>query len=370
MRLATFVMCSAAMLTNGCVALVVPALAAGAIGGKQVLAKKDDTPRPPRPAKAAKAPKAPKIKAIGSVSALPEPAVPPPPPVIPSSMQYLYGSGEAAALSTQSYSALVRYLRFTSQMSGDRVTEDVLGSVTLTAQATLAAPTFGTCGKKKHAVVFDIDETSLLNLGFEAQDAERTGPYDASRWERWEATGANAVAPVPGALAAITEARKLGITVVFNSNRSVAQTQGTVDALDHAGLGPAVPGDTLWLRDGPSGKDARRAAISEKYCVIAMVGDQLGDFSDLFDAPGLTLAQRRALAISPQIAELWGQGWFLLPNPVYGNGVKGTVDEVFPTDKRWTDPGAVSGALAPAPRAACLPTRRLATRPTRNKIQE
>ncbi|MDO7841034.1 5'-nucleotidase, lipoprotein e(P4) family [Sphingomonas immobilis] len=352
MRVLTCVLCSAAMLTNGCVAIVIPAIAAGTIGGKQIFDKKDDAPEAPEVAKKPKAPKPPKpgkVKAVGTVSALPEPVAPPPPPAVPSSMQYLYGSGEAAALSTQSYSALVRYLRFTSQMSGDRVTEDVLGSVTLTAQATLAAPTFGTCGKKKHAVVLDIDETSLLNLGFEADESQHTGPYDPARWERWEATGANAVAAVPGALAAITEARKLGITVVFNSNRSTAQAQATVEALDHAGLGPAVLGDTLWLRDGPSGKDARRAAISEKYCVIAMVGDQLGDFSDLFDAPGQTLAQRRALAISPQIAELWGQGWFLLPNPVYGAGARGTVDEVFPADKRWTDPGAVSpGGYLPA----------------------
>jgi len=36
---------------------------------------------------------------------------------------------------------------------------------------------------------------------------------------------------------------------------------------------------------------------------------------------------------------LWGKGWFVLPNPLYGTALKGGVDEVFPADKRWTDPG-------------------------------
>ena len=30
--------------------------------------------------------------------------------------------------------------------------------------------------------------------------------------------------------------------------------------------------------------DGRRATIAAKYCVVAMGGDQLGDFSDLFNA--------------------------------------------------------------------------------------
>jgi hypothetical protein len=28
----------------------------------------------------------------------------------------------------------------------------------------------------------------------------------------------------------------------------------------------------------------------------------------------------------------------MLPNPVYGTGLKGGVDDIFPPDARWTDP--------------------------------
>ncbi len=41
-----------------------------------------------------------------------------------------------------------------------------------------------------------------------------------------------------------------------------------------------------------SKKDGRRATIAAKYCVLAMGGDQLGDFSDLFNA-GLAPCPRR-----------------------------------------------------------------------------
>jgi hypothetical protein len=39
-------------------------------------------------------------------------------------------------------------------------------------------------------------------------------------------------------------------------------------------------------------------------------------------------------------APLWGAGWFILPNPVYGTGLKGTIGDIFPPEKRWTDPAA------------------------------
>jgi predicted secreted acid phosphatase len=70
-----------------------------------------------------------------------------------------------------------------------------------------------------------------------------------------------------------------------------------------------------------------------------MAGDQFGDFSDLLNAKALSVQERRRIALGDTFAGLWGNGWFLLPNPVYGPGVRGGFDEVFPADKRWTDPG-------------------------------
>ena len=89
--------------------------------------------------------------------------------------------------------------------------------------------------------------------------------------------------------------------------------------------------------DAPDGasKDGRRALIASRYCVIAMGGDQLGDFAQAFNAKELSVADRKTLATSGPIADLWGHGWFLLSNPVYGPSIRGGFADIFPSDKQW-----------------------------------
>ena len=276
--------------------------------------------------------------AVSSGSAAVAAPAPVPTPGVPSGDRFLFGSGEAAALSNQAYNQLVVYLRARAR---DRLDKVPVRSVVLTPGASFAHVTFDDCGQKPLAVVFDIDETSVFNLGYEADATQRGLSYDPARWDRWEATGTDAVAPLPGAVSAMAQARAMGVTVIFNSNRTTTHADQTATMLDHAGLGPAVLGKTLFLREpaASGAKDARRAQIAAQYCVVAMAGDQLGDFTDLFNAPGMTPVQRRAAANGDPIASLWGAGWFILPNPVYGTGLAGGFDDVFPADKRWTDPG-------------------------------
>ena len=194
-------------------------------------------------------------------------------------------------------------------------------------------------GKRVHGVRVEYEQ-SREGYTRKGYAAKRGDTYDQSRWTRWEETGADKVAAVPGAVDTLAAARREGITVIFNSNRSTETAAQTIAALDGAGLGPAVLGDTLWLRDAgsPSGKDERRWKIAEKYCVVAMVGDQLGDFSDLFNTPDNTVNSRRNMTAESLLTPLWGAGWFVLPNPVYGSALKGSFDEVFPKDKQWADP--------------------------------
>ena len=266
------------------------------------------------------------VSAPTSIAATPTVAVPVTVDGVPAGMQYLYASGEAAAVSIQAWNALVGYVR----------AQRTPVSVVLAPGASLAAPSWTTCGTKPKAAVFDVDETVLLNHGFE-YDAASGQPWSDSRWQAWERTGIKQVAPVPGALAALTQLRAMGVTVVFNTNRSAANAAQTQAAIEGAGLGPARHGETLFLSgDDATGskKDGRRATIAAKYCVVAMGGDQLGDFSDLFNA-GQTPAARRAVVQSPAITAKWGAGWFVLPNPVYGTALKGSRDEVFPPAIHW-----------------------------------
>jgi 5'-nucleotidase (lipoprotein e(P4) family) len=254
------------------------------------------------------------------------------PASVPPGMQWLYGSGEGGATNIQAYHAFRDYVIAAAR-------HRPRSSVVLADGATLAAPRFVPCGRRPLAVVLDADETALQNLGFEYDDASHPGrTYDQQRWINWEQTGVNAVLPIPGAVTALAAVRRAGVTVIFNSNRLAANAASSEAALNGAGLGPARHGATLWLQNDVapgSAKDPRRAAISARYCVIAMAGDQLGDFSDLFNARGLAVADRRRAAISGPLANLWGNGWFVLSNPVYGSGLRGTIDDVFPGDRRW-----------------------------------
>jgi 5'-nucleotidase (lipoprotein e(P4) family) len=270
--------------------------------------------------------------AAASAQAAPE--APPPP-----GMQFLFGSGEAVALSEQAYNVLVDHVAMVlrSRRPGPRQ------SVVLAPGATLDQPVTLPCGRKPPAAVFDMDETSILNLGYEYDQARTGAASTGDRWLRWERTGIDKVAAVPGAERAFDALRRLGVTVIVNTNRDAAAADETERALAGAGLGAFRHGRTLFLRgdaDGKPGKDGRRAEIARHYCVVAMGGDQLGDFSDLF--AGSPPARREAVR-SPAIQGFFGRFWFVLPNPVYGAGLAGSWDDVFPPDKRWTDPGPQGG---------------------------
>lgn len=253
---------------------------------------------------------------------------------VPPGMQWLYGSGESAASSIQAYHALRDHVLAAAATRPAR-------SVVLSAGATLGRPDYVSCGRKPLAVILDVDETVIQNLGYEYDEALTGRGFDSAIWGRWERTGADKVLPVPGAVTALQAIRRVGVAVIFNSNRNAASADQTEAAIVGAGLGPAKHGETLFLSGDDatgSAKDGRRARIAARHCVVAMAGDQLGDFSDLFNARTLTVAERRRLAGSGATAAMWGSGWFMLSNPVYGPGLRGGFDDVFPADRRWTDP--------------------------------
>ncbi|WP_448657992.1 5'-nucleotidase, lipoprotein e(P4) family [Sphingomonas sp. CJ99] len=325
-------MLAGSVMLGGCVAALVPAAAAVKLGRdaldpQQAASRSAAQPTRPSPTTATSQAQA---------------DVP-----VPASAQYLYASAEASAISQQVYATLDRFLR-------ERVDERVVGSLVMSmvpqAGSTPEDPRFRECGDRPLALVMDIDETLVLNAGYESDSIASGEGYSSDRWQRWEQTGIDRLVAVPGAVRSVSNARALGLTVVFISNRSALNAAYTAAALERLGFGASEPGKTLLLSTGDSGKDMRRQAVEQTYCVIAMVGDQLGDFSDLFNAPALDPAQRRALAESPRFAALWGDGWFILPNPVYGPAIKGGMDAVFPAATRWRDP-----ARAPAPTVSPSP---------------
>jgi 5'-nucleotidase (lipoprotein e(P4) family) len=275
--------------------------------------------------------------AAATASASPAPAP------ITTSQQWLFGSAESAVLTRQTFDALTAYAlgvhRTHWNYPARRVAKVAAEppSVLLEAGASLAAPRFAACASKPPAVVFDADETLIWNLGSARWLAERGRAFDPAVWAEWERTGAGKALPLPGALEAVNKLRAAGLAIIVNTNREAANVAGTVETLRTAGFGEFRHGETLFLKGDDqtgSSKDARRAVIASRYCVIAMAGDQLGDFSQGFNDRALSAAQRRALIAGPT-ASLWGRGWFMLPNPTYGPWDKITYDEAYPPETRW-----------------------------------
>ena len=255
----------------------------------------------------------------------------------PDTMRWLYGSGEAAGLSIQAYRMLSDYAvamskrRSISQSvpMGLPDAPDGVGTVSCLRPDKSIKPL---------AVVFDVDETVVLNRGYEFWQAYSGHGYVSPEWADYANHGAGSVAPVPGAVTGIRRLREAGITVIFNTNRKSDTAAGTAAAIAAAGLGQAVHGKTLFLAGDDamsSRKDGRRATIAARYCVIALGGDNLGDFADVFNSSGFDPQARRAIVAAGKYARLWGAGWFALPNPVYGDSIKGDVGAVFPPDARW-----------------------------------
>lgn len=281
----------------------------------------------------------------------------PPPPIAnnsasadaPDSMRWLYGSGEAAGVSIQTWRMLADYGERIAK--GPRPTTSVvmgLPGSTSSVGVGITNCTNNDGSSKPLAMVFDVDETVILNQGYEHFLATGNA-YSSDSWRVWEETGSRHVSAVPGAAEGLRRLREAGIVPVFNTNRQFSP-EGAARAIAAAGLGETVHGDTLFLRgdDGvdTSGKDGRRALIAGKYCIIALAGDNLGDFADIFNDKTLPVQQRRALAARDPLAQLWGNGWFALPNPAYGNSIKGSIGDVFPPETRWNPETAPSGAPA------------------------
>lgn len=250
----------------------------------------------------------------------------------PTGQQWLFGSAEGSIASAQIYKTMAQYVR------AKAFNRAIKTQMVLADGSTPDAPRFESCGTKPLAAVFDADETLIWNVGAMRYMAEQGKDFDPVIWNEWEKSGAGKAMAMPGAAEALKNMRDVGVTIIANTNRTAANASGTEDALRLAGLGEFKHKETLYLMGDDStgsSKDARRAAIAAKYCVIALAGDQLGDFAQAFNAKSISVADRRTLATNPAIANLWGNGWFLFSNPVYGPSIRGGYDEIFTPQSKW-----------------------------------
>jgi 5'-nucleotidase (lipoprotein e(P4) family) len=183
------------------------------------------------------------------------------------------------------------------------------------------------------AVLMDLDETVLDITSFQTFLYENELEYNSRLWSAYERDGVEEVLLVPGAKEFIERAEELGVSVVYLSNRNAANEEHTVAVLERLGLNVEGIEDRLYLRStgASSDKAPRRDAVSARYNVLMVFGDNLRDFSEVFAAEGLgedagtedfiRATAARDAAVDDAACH-WGVDWFVLPNCMYGEWEK------------------------------------------------
>lgn len=166
------------------------------------------------------------------------------------------------------------------------------------------------------AIIVDIDETILDNLPFQAQLIKDRKTFNQKDWEQW--TQRASAAPLPGAKAFLDAAHAQGVTIFYVTNREATQEQDTRTNLRNQQLPLRTDIDVVLMKNEngwtSSDKSSRRTHIIKNFRVIALVGDDFGDFSS-----GAKSSPQDRVALAQTYESLWGKKWFLLPNPVYGS---------------------------------------------------
>ena len=167
--------------------------------------------------------------------------------------------------------------------------------------------------KRPRAIVVDIDETILNNSPSNAYMAKNNLPFNVKDWYAWGEM--RKAQPVPGSVDFLNYAVSKGVKIFYISNRDEAQKQATIDNLRSVGFKDASA-DNVWLRQVVtiSTKEPRRIAVADKYRIVLLMGDNLDDFSNAFEAK--STAER--FAAVDKNRDLFGKRFIVLPNAMYG----------------------------------------------------
>ena len=177
----------------------------------------------------------------------------------------------------------------------------------------------------RRAVIVDVDETVLDNSFYQAMLVKNRQNHTAQRWLNWvnrvEATA------IPGAVEFLRYAASRGVRVFYITNRKQVEKEGTAANLRKLGF-PDVNDQTLLVRTdaNSSSKEPRRLAVSEKFRIVLLMGDNLNDFAEVFDK-SKTVADR--LAATDRNKEQFGTRFIVLPNAMYGDWESAIYDYNF-----------------------------------------
>lgn len=186
------------------------------------------------------------------------------------------------------------------------------------------------------AVILDVDETTVSNRAFQISFTPPVTQLKIDTWNR-----EHVAEPVPGVVEFVRAARDAGVTAFFVTNRPCDRLEGdprpcpykdTIVA-DLAEIGLETDPEFVMLAGEREGWDrakiTRREHIAQTHRVIMLIGDDLGDFVPCVRIKLYGPCENAATADSRdnylnEYRELWGNGWYILPNPMHGSWTKFT----------------------------------------------
>jgi 5'-nucleotidase (lipoprotein e(P4) family) len=120
--------------------------------------------------------------------------------------------------------------------------------------------------------------------------------------------------PVPGSRAFFNYAADRGISIFYISNRDAVQQAETLANLKQEGF-PMADEAHILLKTTTSGKKVRRNKVAEAYEIVMLLGDNLSDFTDVFDRQGT----EKRYALTDSLQTVFGDKYIVLPNAIYGD---------------------------------------------------
>ncbi len=167
-------------------------------------------------------------------------------------------------------------------------------------------------GDKPPAIVFDLDETILDNSYYEAQLIFEEETYTPESWKKW--TDKECAQALPGAVEFVDYAFATGVEIFYVSNRMEDGIESTFSNIKKLGF-PEIPIENYIFRTDESSKTARRNIIRENYDIILLLGDNLNDFSGVFEDRD----KDNGFKAVDKKMDMFGTKYIVFPNPMYGN---------------------------------------------------
>jgi 5'-nucleotidase (lipoprotein e(P4) family) len=193
---------------------------------------------------------------------------------------------------------------------------------------------------KPLAIVTDIDETLIDNSPYAVQQSLKGLDYEQPSWEQWTAKASGDT--LAGAKTFLDYASSKGVKIFYLTNRKESERAGTLANIQKYHFPDAV-NEHLILKTTESSKEGRRQKISETYEIALLLGDNLADFSSVFDKKSI---ESRNANVSEQASE-FGKRFIILPNTSYGDWESAAYQYQFNTTPSEKE-SLVKGALKKA----------------------